>query len=134
MPEVDQDELSALAQRVLDQASDLAKVINELIGALKIVAARIQRNPQDGQLDRLIAQIEVFQATIKDTKTFIADLDFSTPSFRLRLQSLWRGRAVLEEFYQRQFEKLQDQSRQARARLIALQKINFDLVDSDQNG
>jgi predicted ribosome quality control (RQC) complex YloA/Tae2 family protein len=129
MTGVNQDELYALAHQVVDQAADLANVVNELTQELKIVAVRIQKNPQNDQLDQLIARIEVFKTTVKETMTFVEGLDLKTPPWRLRFQSLWQGREALEEFYQAQFSKLQAQSREARTRLIALQKINFDLAN-----
>ena len=129
MTEVNQDELYALAHQVAEQAVDLASAVDELTRELKIVAARLQRNPQDKQLDQLIARIEVFKVTVKDTLTFVEGLALNMPPLRLRFQSLWQGRGALEEFYQAKFLKLQDQSREARARLIVLQKINFDLAN-----
>ena len=129
MSPVSQAELATLAQQVLDQALDLANAVNELTQELKIVAARVQRNPQADQLDRLIACIEIFKVTVRETITFVEGLDLKTPPWRLRLQRLWHGRGALEEFYQGQFSKLQAQSRETRARLIALQKINLDLAN-----
>jgi hypothetical protein len=128
MTPVSLDELYDLAHQVVDQAADLAKAVNELTQELKIVADRLQRNPQSDQLDRLIARIEAFKVTVKDTQTFVEGLDLKTPPWRLRLQNLWQGSIALDEFYQAQFSKLQAQSREARTRLIALQKINFDLA------
>jgi hypothetical protein len=127
MAKIDQAELYALAQQVVEQAADLATVINELTQELRTATDRILKNPDNKQIDKLAAHLEGFLTIVKDTQTFVNGLDLNTPSFRLRLQSFWRGPSVLEEFYRQQFSNLQNQSREAREQLITLQKINFDL-------